>query len=125
MKLYKVVTMKDRWFAGGFTPQALEAATNTLAAEGWRLVSVTAADFGGEWGIADTFGKTRVQMALFFEKDVPEDYYANLPKVEVATSIKDGKLVPGGACPSCGKKNDYNFALARCSKCEATFLGSP
>ena len=36
---YKVLTEKDSRFAGAFDEAALEAALNSYAAEGWRVVS--------------------------------------------------------------------------------------
>ncbi|CAN5775741.1 DUF4177 domain-containing protein [soil metagenome] len=35
---YKVLTERDSLFAGHFDPEALEAALNRYAAEGWRVV---------------------------------------------------------------------------------------
>ena len=40
---YKVLTQKDKWFAGEFTPEKLEQALNSYAALGWRVVSVATA----------------------------------------------------------------------------------
>jgi hypothetical protein len=36
MNQYKVLTQKDRFFAGKFDPEKLEAAINSYAAVGWR-----------------------------------------------------------------------------------------
>ena len=41
MKEYKVLTQKDKWFAGEFSPEKLEQALNSYAAQGWHVVSVT------------------------------------------------------------------------------------
>jgi len=35
MKQYKVLTQKDRFFAGKFDPEKLESAINSYASEGW------------------------------------------------------------------------------------------
>lgn len=40
-KQYKVHIQKGRGFLGSFKPQHLEAALNTNAADGWRVVSST------------------------------------------------------------------------------------
>ena len=36
---YKVLTQQDRRWTGKFTPENLEHALNSYAAEGWRVVS--------------------------------------------------------------------------------------
>ncbi len=43
MKIYKVLTQKDRFFAGKFDPEKLEAAINSYANEGWTVIAVTTA----------------------------------------------------------------------------------
>jgi hypothetical protein len=67
-KVYKVITQHDEFFGGKFDPVKLETLINTLAAEGWRVVAVTAADvstfFGSFWG-----GRgARQEMVVFMEK---------------------------------------------------------
>jgi hypothetical protein len=44
MKQYKVLTQKDRFFAGKFDPEKLEAAINSYASEGWEVVSIATAN---------------------------------------------------------------------------------
>jgi predicted rRNA methylase YqxC with S4 and FtsJ domains len=44
---YKVVTMKDRFFAGKFDPEKLEVMLNVYAAEGWSLKEATTANIPG------------------------------------------------------------------------------
>lgn len=39
-KEYKVLTQKDKCFAGEFSPEKLEPALNAYAAQGWRFISV-------------------------------------------------------------------------------------
>ena len=39
MKEYKVLTQKDKWFSGEFSPSKLEAALNAYAEQGWRVVT--------------------------------------------------------------------------------------
>ena len=43
MKEYKVLTQKDRFFAGKFDPEKLENAINSYATEGWEVVVSTTA----------------------------------------------------------------------------------
>ena len=40
MKEYMVLTQKDKFYAGEFSPDKLEAAINSYAAQGWLVVSV-------------------------------------------------------------------------------------
>ncbi len=42
---YKVLTQGDKFFAGEFTPEKLEAAMNAYAAHGWHVISVTTVRF--------------------------------------------------------------------------------
>ena len=42
---YKVFTQKDRMLGGKFDPEAIEAALNAYAAEGWVLKGVASASF--------------------------------------------------------------------------------
>jgi hypothetical protein len=50
MKKYKVLTQKDRFFAGKFDPERLEAAINSYAQEGWEVISVASASIHGAFG---------------------------------------------------------------------------
>ena len=50
MKRYKVLTQKDRFFAGKFDPEKLEAAINSYAQEGWEVVSIASASIHGTFG---------------------------------------------------------------------------
>lgn len=43
MPSYKVMTMKDRFFAGKFDPEKLEGALNAYASEGWKLQAIATA----------------------------------------------------------------------------------
>ena len=40
MKIYKVMTQKDRAFGGKFNPEKVEEALNGLAKEGWEVTGV-------------------------------------------------------------------------------------
>lgn len=44
---YKVMTQKDRYFSGKFSPEKLEAAINSYAEQGWRVVSMATASIPG------------------------------------------------------------------------------
>ncbi len=63
MKKYKVLTQKDKWFSGKFNPQTLEAAINSYAEQGWRVVSSATADF------PSAFGAGRQEMVIILERD--------------------------------------------------------
>ncbi len=62
MKEYKVVTQKDRFFAGKFDPEKLEAAINSYATEGWSLKIATTASI-------PSFTGARDEMILILERD--------------------------------------------------------
>jgi hypothetical protein len=62
MLQYKVMTQKDRFFAGKFDPEKLESAINAYAAEGWRIVSVATADIPG-------FTGSRQEIVVIFERE--------------------------------------------------------
>jgi hypothetical protein len=47
---YKVLTQKDRFFSGKFNPEKLEAALNSYASEGWRVVACTTGEIGSGFG---------------------------------------------------------------------------
>lgn len=62
MKQYKVMTQKDRFFAGKFDPEKLESAINAYAEQGWQVVSVATASIPG-------FGGARDEMIVILERD--------------------------------------------------------
>ena len=62
MKEYKVLTQKDRFFAGKFDPEKLEQAINSYAAEGWAVISVATASI-------PSFTGTREEMVVIMERD--------------------------------------------------------
>ena len=43
---YKVLTQRDKWFAGKFDPERLEDAINAYAADGWKVCGVATTMFG-------------------------------------------------------------------------------
>lgn len=61
MAQYKVLTQKDRFFSGKFSPEKLEAAINSYADEGWRVVSVATATIPG-------FGNNREELVVVMER---------------------------------------------------------
>jgi hypothetical protein len=64
MKQYKVLTQKDRFFAGKFDPEKLESAINSYAAEGWEVVSIATASIPSITG-------TREEMVVVLGRDRP------------------------------------------------------
>ncbi len=44
---YKILTQKDRFFSGKLSPDKLQEVLNDLAEEGWRVISLTSAEFPG------------------------------------------------------------------------------
>lgn len=62
MKEYKVLTQKDRAFAGKFDPEKLEGAINGYAGQGWRVIAVTTANI-------PSFTGSREEMIVVLERD--------------------------------------------------------
>ncbi|MCH8246264.1 MAG: DUF4177 domain-containing protein [Bacteroidetes bacterium] len=62
MKEYKVLTQKDRFFAGKFDPEKLEAAMNSYAEQGWCVITVATASI-------PSFGSSREELIVVFERD--------------------------------------------------------
>ena len=62
MKEYKVLTQKDKWFSGKFSPEKLEAALNSYAQQGWKVVTSATADVPG-------FGVNRQELVIILERD--------------------------------------------------------
>jgi len=60
---YKVLTQKDRFLSGKFKPETLEAALNSYAKEGWRVVGVTTGEIGAGFG-------NREEMIFILEREV-------------------------------------------------------
>jgi hypothetical protein len=69
---YKVVTQRDEFFGGAFSPEALEQLLNEYAADGWRVVSMTATDVGSLFGSAagKGSGASRRELVVLLEKAV-------------------------------------------------------
>lgn len=62
MKRYKVVTQADKFFSHKFSPDKLEAALNTYAAEGWTVTGIATATI-------PSFGKEKSEMVVVMEQD--------------------------------------------------------
>jgi hypothetical protein len=58
---YKVLTQKDRFFAGKFDPLKLEGAINSYAQQGWRVVSMATASIPG-------LGNAREELIVLLER---------------------------------------------------------
>ena len=71
-KIYKVLTQRDSWFKGNFSPEMLEEAVNAYAAEGWRVVGVATTDVASFWGsfLPKGGGAVRQEIVVFMEKTV-------------------------------------------------------
>lgn len=65
-KVYKVLTQRDEWFMGKFSPEKLESAVNHYAADGWRVVGIATADVGAWWG--SFAGGMRQEIVVFLER---------------------------------------------------------
>jgi hypothetical protein len=64
MKQYKVMTQKDRFFAGKFDPDKLESAINSYAEQGWEVVSIATASI-------PSFGGNREELIVVMGRDKP------------------------------------------------------
>lgn len=65
---YKLVTQRDEFFKSRFNPEALEELINRYADDGWRVVSMTATDFGSFW--AQGGGSARQELVVLLERKV-------------------------------------------------------
>ena len=63
MKEYKVLTQRDKAFAGEFSLEKLEPAINSYAAQGWHVVSVTTI------GVPAGPGTTREELIVVLGRD--------------------------------------------------------
>ncbi len=61
VKQYKVLTQKDRFFAGKFDPEKLESAMNSYASEGWSVISIATASI-------PSFTGTREELIVVMER---------------------------------------------------------
>lgn len=69
---YLVVTQRDEFFKSKFNPEALQELLNSHAAQGWRVVSMTATDvgsfLGSFWGKGG--GSARQELVVLLERTV-------------------------------------------------------
>lgn len=63
MKVYKVLTQKDKWFSGKFDPELLEKALNAYAQQGWQVVQSVSATIGG------IMSSNREELIIILERD--------------------------------------------------------
>lgn len=61
---YKVMSQKDRWFAGKFDPDQLEKGLNAYAQEGWACKAVATATVPGVMG-------NREEIIFILEREKP------------------------------------------------------
>lgn len=61
MYQYKVLTQKDRFFAGKFDPEKLETAVNSYAEQGWKVIAATTASI-------PSFGGSREELIVLLER---------------------------------------------------------
>lgn len=62
MMQYKILTQKDRFFAGKFDPEKLEEAINSYASEGYVVKAATTATI-------PSFGGSREEMIIILERE--------------------------------------------------------
>ena len=62
MVQYKILTQKDRFFAGKFDPEKLESAINSYASEGYVVKAATTASI-------PSFSGTREEMIIILERE--------------------------------------------------------
>ena len=60
---YKVLTKEDRRWSGKFSPENLEHALNSYAAEGWRVV--------GSVPVSSPWSLSTSQIMILLERDTP------------------------------------------------------
>ena len=60
---YKVLTKEDRRWSGKFSPESLEQALNSYAAEGWRVVS--------SFPVASVWSISTSQVMILHERETP------------------------------------------------------
>jgi len=69
---YLVVSQRDEWFMGRFSPDRLEERLNTLARDGWRVIAATTSDVGTWFG--SFAGGARQEMVILMERIVGEGF---------------------------------------------------
>lgn len=62
-KEYKILSQKDKWYSGKFSPETLENAINAYAEEGWMVIAAFSADIPG------VFSANRNEAIVIMERD--------------------------------------------------------
>ena len=63
LKEYKVLSQRDNWFTGNFSPERVEEVLNHLAQEGWRVITITTVS------AQMTIAGNRQDVLIFLERD--------------------------------------------------------
>jgi hypothetical protein len=102
--MYKVVTLKDRYFGGKFDPALLQSALNDYASEGWRLKEAVTADIPGI-GIV---GGSRNEIIFVLER-------ANLEQnlLNEGLKISHGVLFVGDDVPSLTTMGEISESISQ------------
>lgn len=74
MKEYKILTQKDRLFAGTFDPEKLETMINSYAAQGWTVASIASTSIPSLTG-------AREEMIIVMEREKNDEL--SLPSGEL------------------------------------------
>jgi hypothetical protein len=61
MATYKVMSQKDRFMSGKFSPEKLEEAINAYAEQGWRVISMATASI-------PSLGGSREEIIVLLER---------------------------------------------------------
>ena len=103
-EMYKVITLKDRYFGGKFDPALLQSALNDYASEGWRLKEAVTADIPGI-GIV---GGSRNEIIFVLEK-------ANLEQnlLNEGLKISHGVLFVGKDVPSLTSMGEISESISQ------------
>lgn len=102
--MYKVVTLKDRFFGGKFDPALLQSALNDYASEGWRLKEAVTADIPGI-GIV---GGSRNEIIFILER---ANFEQNLHSEGL--KISHGVLFVGNDVPSLTSMGEISEAISQ------------
>ena len=102
--MYKVITLKDRYFGGKFDPALLQSALNDYATEGWKLKEAVTADVPGI-GIV---GGSRNEIIFVLEK---ANYELN--QLNDGLKISHGVLFVSKDVPSLTSKGEISESISR------------
>jgi len=91
---YMVLSQRDEWFMGQFSPERLTERLNALARDGWRVIAATTSDVGTWFG--SFAGGARQEMVVLLERVVGEAI--RLPAGEMGqVPPEPERAVKGGA----------------------------